>query len=542
MDNAGTTSILIIDGNEAARVRLGALLGDRHNVILAATTADGLVAFEHEQPACVLVDEELPEMHQYELLKRLTKKGGVVVVTSEAGSPEIEREVFWFGAQDYAVKNRLNREAISRVVLRAIDRGRLIAETRVALHALRDSEQRFKDIASRITEGLWVRNAEGTHYLYVSPTFEKIWGRTLEEMNQIDWRETVHQDDRQRIYEEFLTARTQKREFRVECRIIRPDGEIRRVVDDAFPVIDAEGQLIRQTGIARDVTEERKLEEELRVAQKLESLGQISAGIAHEINTPSQYVSDNISFLEEAAADLTPVLRAYKSLLEASANAGVPPETLSPFEQIAETADLDYVLEELPEALSQCRDGIEQIRKIVLAMKEFSHVSSDKEPIDLNRAIETTVMVARNEWKYVAELNLEFDESLPPVSCVRSAIGQVVLNLVVNAAHAIGDVSDRQGAGTITISTRACNDTVVVRVADSGSGIPAEIREKIFDPFFTTKEVGRGTGQGLAIVYSIVRDQHGGSITVESEPGKGSCFTITLPVGESGVTGKEAAA
>jgi signal transduction histidine kinase len=201
-------------------------------------------------------------------------------------------------------------------------------------------------------------------------------------------------------------------------------------------------------------------------------------------------------------------------------------------EEEARRADLEYLAEEVPKALAQSMDGIERIATIVRAMKEFAHPGGDEKALeDLNKAIETTVEVSRNEWKYVADVTTDLAADLPLVCCLLGPINQVVLNIVVNAAHAIGDVVKATGQkGRITITTRPDGDWVEIRIADTGGGIPDAIRQKIFDPFFTTKPVGKGTGQGLAIARSVVVDKHGGTITVESQVGRGTTFILRLPV------------
>ncbi len=205
---------------------------------------------------------------------------------------------------------------------------------------------------------------------------------------------------------------------------------------------------------------------------------------------------------------------------------------------MVEEVDLEYIRQEVPKAARQSLEGIERISRIVRAMKDFSHPGTDvKTDIDMNKAIESTITVARNEWKYVAEMVTDFDPGLPFVPCLPAEINQVVLNIIINASHAVADTLKQNGSetkGTITISTRAMGERAEIRMGDTGTGIPENIRSKIFDPFFTTKEVGRGTGQGLAISRSVVVDKHGGTITFDSEVGKGTCFVIRLPLNQKG--------
>jgi signal transduction histidine kinase len=264
-----------------------------------------------------------------------------------------------------------------------------------------------------------------------------------------------------------------------------------------------------------EMAERQRLETQLVQAQKLESIGQLAAGIAHEINTPTQYIGDNLQFVRDGFLDIARVL---------DADAGA---------EATAAIDTPYLRSEIPKALDQALDGIRLIAEIVRAMKEFSHPDArEREPVDLNRAIIATTTVARNEWKYVAELVTDLDPDLPPVLCFAGQLNQAILNIVVNGAHAIGERNrDLQGAkGTITVSTRRDGDWVEIRISDTGGGIPEAIRDRIFDPFFTTKEVGKGTGQGLAIAYDVVIAKHQGELRLESEVGHGTTFILRLPI------------
>jgi two-component system, NtrC family, sensor kinase len=281
---------------------------------------------------------------------------------------------------------------------------------------------------------------------------------------------------------------------------------------------------------ARDITERRELESQLRHAQKLEGIGQLAAGIAHEINTPTQFVTDNLTFLRDSWKSTHELLERYR---EAVRNAGeaLPGDVAAALQQAEKSCDLEFIASEVPRAIDQSLDGARRVAKIVRAMKEFSHPdSADKTATDLNKAIESTITVARNEWKYVSEIVKEFEEALPPVVCYPGDINQVVLNLIVNAAHAIKEKIKEDEKGTITVSTRMRGDEVEIAVKDTGNGIAEAIRNRIFDPFFTTKEVGKGTGQGLALAYTVVVKKHGGNIWFETEVGCGTTFFITLPV------------
>jgi signal transduction histidine kinase len=296
----------------------------------------------------------------------------------------------------------------------------------------------------------------------------------------------------------------------------------------------------KNTELQTEIADRKKAEEErqrmeiqLRHAQKMESIGQLAAGIAHEINTPTQFIGDNTRFIRDSFGALQPLLDAQARLLAAAKAGSVPSTLLAEVETAATTADVDYLSAEIPKALGQSLDGIERVTNIVRAMKEFSHPgTTEKTAIDLNRAIESTLTVCCSEWKYVADLKTDFDPSLPPVPVLPGEFNQVVLNIIINATHAIADVvgGGGNGKGTLSVSTRRDGEWVEVRLADSGTGIPEHARQRVFDPFFTTKGVGKGTGQGLAIAHSVVVEKHGGTIHFETETGKGTTFVIRLPL------------
>jgi len=273
------------------------------------------------------------------------------------------------------------------------------------------------------------------------------------------------------------------------------------------------------------------MEMELRHAQKLEAVGSLAAGIAHEINTPIQFVSDNAHFLRDAFRAISGVVARHENISAKIIKGSLTKQVIDDAVAEREKVDWEFLRDEIPKAIDQTIEGLNQVATIVRAMKDFSHV--DHRGIaaaDLNQAIQSTLIVARNELKYVADVNCDFGQ-LSPVFCNLGDLNQVFLNLLVNAAHAIRDVNKPEGRkGRIEVRTRQDGQFVEVAISDSGTGIPEEIREKIFDPFFTTKEVGKGTGQGLSIARSIVVKKHGGTLTFETEMGHGTTFYVRLPV------------
>jgi PAS domain S-box-containing protein len=281
-----------------------------------------------------------------------------------------------------------------------------------------------------------------------------------------------------------------------------------------------------------DVTERKFLEGQLRQAQKLEAIGQLAAGVAHEINTPTQYVTDNTRFMKDAWTSVQSLIGLCRSIqAEASSSGSVSPRSLVQFDRVSTECDLDYLQVEVPSAIDQSLDGLARVAAIVRAMKEFAHPGeNEKQPTDINKAIGSTIVLASSEWKNVADVTTDFAD-LPLVPCFAGEFNETILNLLVNAAHAIGDVVGNTGVkGQIRVATACKGNWVVVSIRDSGSGIPAAIRSRIFEPFFTTKAPGKGTGQGLALAHSLIVKKHRGQIWFETELGQGTTFYVRIPL------------
>ncbi len=352
---------------------------------------------------------------------------------------------------------------------------------------------------------------------------------------------------------DFFSAEHAQEALEDEQRIIRtgtaivnkveketwPDGREAWVASTKLPLFDEAGGVVGTFGISRDITAARHAEEQQRhsevqqlLTSKLESIGRLAAGIAHEINTPTQFIGDNTSFLADGVAKLAGLLEVHRALREAAAPLSACGPALRLIEAAEAEAELDYLLVEVPLALRQTAEGVARIARIVRSLKEFSHPSApDLQPADINHAIETAMTVTRHEWKYVADIVTEFAPDLPLVPCVLDEFNQVLLNLIVNAAHAIDDVVKDSGQkGTITIRTRVESTHAVVEVADTGTGIPPAVRRHIFEPFFTTKAMGKGTGQGLAVVHTVIVKKHQGTIDCATESGVGTTFTLRLPL------------
>ncbi len=307
----------------------------------------------------------------------------------------------------------------------------------------------------------------------------------------------------------------------------------------ATPVLGEDYDVHYILFILNDITERKQLEAQVFQSENMKAIGQLAAGIAHEINTPTQYIGDNVRFLQDSFAAYSAVAEAGAELLEKARQDALVPALWEELERRIALADLPYLRDEVPLAFKQSMDGIHRVTEIIRAMRQFTHGAiTERKMIDLNQAILGTITVARNEWKYVAEMETRLDPELPLVPCFPGEINQVLLNLIVNAAHAVADVVHpfgKQGEaveskGRITVSTQQEQDWVEIRVEDTGTGIPEDIRGRVFDLFFSTKAVGKGTGQGLSICHAVVVDKHGGTLAFETETGRGTTFIMRLPL------------
>lgn len=288
----------------------------------------------------------------------------------------------------------------------------------------------------------------------------------------------------------------------------------------------------RTLKLEESMLKEATLETRLFQAQKLESIGQLAAGVAHEINSPMQFVNDNMEYLSDCTRNLFVILDAYQDNLSPNAGQKSWQERKADISRLLEETRFEYMRGQVPQAIDESLEGIQRVITIVRAMKEFSHPGTTaKVSTDINQALRSTAAISKNRWKYCADLEFDLADNLPDVKALPSELNQVFLNLVVNASDAIASkVGEDSGEkGLITLRTYSEAGHVVIAVEDTGCGISEEIRHRVYDPFFTTKEVGKGTGQGLAISHDIVVNKHGGKLDMQSTPGVGTTFFVKLP-------------
>ncbi|GAB7044781.1 MULTISPECIES: two-component system sensor histidine kinase NtrB [Catenuloplanes] len=390
--------------------------------------------------------------------------------------------------------------------------------------------EEFRSIAvDNMADGLYTTDEQG-RLTVVNPAAARMLGWAERELLGRNVHETVHTCvplsptgcPLTRVYATGEPAEIDNETY------VRRDGSVFPVRYSAAP-LHAGAVVTGVVVVFRDTTEQRRRqrrEVEDRHDQKLESLGRLSAGLAHEINTPIQFVGDNTRFLAEAYRQMLELLVVYRDCLEPDSGQLPWEERKRRATEAERAADMEYLTSEVPTAVAQSLEGIERVASLVKAMKAFSFKGTeDRAYADLNEAIRTTLAVVRNEVKYVADVVLDLGE-IPEMLCHVGDLNQVFLNLLVNAADAM---EGRERRGEIRVSTRVEDRTVVITFADDGAGIPEEIQKLIFEPFFTTKAVGKGTGQGLALAVAIC-EKHGGTIDVDSRPGAGATFTLRLPI------------
>ena len=399
----------------------------------------------------------------------------------------------------------------------------------------------FRTVIEAIPNPIYYKDANGK-FLGCNRAFENYIGRPMREVIGKTLQDLVPSDLASPHQEADLEILGGGNSVTYEAEVADADGSIRAVIESKAPFFDMDGRIAGIVGTMLDITDKKrsalekaKLEIQLRQAQKLEAIGRLAAGIAHEINTPTQFIGDNTIFLRNAFADVLDFLQWQAGALGKMVDNQGLSLFLAEMKQRMENLDLHFLIDEIPKAIRQTSDGVARVTKIVAAMKNFSHPGLESVIyVDLNKSIENTLIISYNEWKYLAEVETDFDSELLPVPCYPGEFNQAILNFVVNAAHAIEDVKsggNPDHRGIVHISTKQVGSEVVIQIQDNGTGIPQTIRDRIFEPFFTTKAIGKGTGQGLAIAHSVIVDRHKGRISLESEVGKGTTFTITLPMG-----------
>ncbi|MEJ2621022.1 MAG: ATP-binding protein [Candidatus Thiodiazotropha sp.] len=485
----------------------------------------------------VFMQEQCLQCHGYEGRKVGDIRGGISVkvmaepiIASQAEAKQIMTALHVIGFLVISITSNFLMSQLRKHWLK-------LKETQ---QDLKEKEQFLSDVTNSMSEGFVVLDSTGT-VKYANPESAWLIGWNATEMIGHRFSQIVYGDKKPNTEVSVDAAVTDTMKDGItrsdyDDIFYHKEGHEVDIVFSVSPMQQSDkGKRVVLT--FNDISERKRayrermeLERQLNQTHKMEAVGQLAGGIAHEINTPIQYIGDNLKFIKEAQEDLRTLLQDYAKL---SSKAKQQPELAAEIAKIDETIeeiDLDYLTEETTHAIDQSLTGASQVANIVLAMKEFAHPGSkDMAPADLNRLINNALAVCKNEWKYVADTKLMLSDELPNVKCLAGEISQVILNIIVNAAHAI-EATKQEEKGIITISSELKNNQVEIRISDTGTGIPEEAQAYVFNPFFTTKNVGEGTGQGLAIAQDIVVGKHQGELLFETEQDVGTTFIIRLPL------------
>ena len=530
--------ILIVDDDPAIRKLLTRYLVDAgyecHTAENVATAKEILTSKTFDLLLC---DLKMPGDSGLDLIryaKQHYPQTGRIMITG-FGTPEIASEIMMVGVYGYIIK-----PVTRNVVLITVENA--LRHLRLDLHMHACKVELEKNISQRTEKLTAIMQNLNAGVVMVDPDMRIIelnrkmeqWfpdvsiGKATPCYHVFNFPQGIDICDNCPMATTFQTGKVCEATRSIST--VRGEREFRIVTS---PIIDKSGIVYAGIGLYEDVTEKNLLEKDLHQAQKLETVGQLAAGIAHEINSPIQFIGDNISFLKDSFDDIASVLNTYEQLWQELTERGVVPGEIGrQLSDKIEDADIAYLWEEIPKTIDQSLDGVRRVEKIVRAMKDFSHPGSDeKTAVDINKILESTITVCRNEWKYVADMETDFAQDLPLTPCFAGEISQVFLNIIVNGAHAIGDFTEggSKGKGKNSIRTSKAENNIQIRISDTGGGIPKEIQDRVFDPFFTTKARGKGTGQGLAIARRVVIDKHQGSLFFETEKGRGTTFVIEVP-------------
>jgi PAS domain S-box-containing protein len=533
--------VLCVEDSRSARLLLRNILAASADPLFVMRDAESLAQAETVgadwAPEVVLLDLGLPDSSGIATLlatRHLFPEAAIVVCTGN-GEHSVGLEVLQQGAEDFLVKGEYTAPMLIRSVRLATERKRMKRH-------LREKEAIITAISSAAQDAIIMLDHNGAIVF---------WNTAAE--NMFGW---TGEDARGKNLHTLLAPLRYREAFQNAFARFQQTGggaAVGKILELAgigkngreFPIEISLSAVCLQgkwnaVGIVRDISarkaveaEREALQRELVQAQKLETIGMIAAGIAHEINTPTQFIGDNLQFLQEAFETVLRLVRIYEQMIDETRLSAAARAELA---QKVQEWNVDFLLQEVPQALLQAYEGTQRIAHIVRAMREFSHPDSpEKNNADLNHALRNTVIIAQNEWKLAADVELDLDPGLPFVPCHLGSLNQVFLNLLVNAAQAVaGQAQKTKQKGLIRIESRRSEGTladwVELRFHDSGEGIPPEHHHKIFQPFFTTKAPGKGTGQGLAISYQVITKKHAGKIWFTSETGQGTTFFIRLPL------------
>jgi PAS domain S-box-containing protein len=539
--DTSSSKVLVVDDSKAALKLMTVQISRAGYTVFAAETGEeALEIIFAKLPDLILLDINLPGISGFEVLQQLKQRPDTsmipVIMISAAGDLDSQVKGFNSGVVDFVIKPIMEPLLLARIKLH-LD----LSHTRNALELrnlqLRNSEARYRLIAENTSDVIWSMDPRNGRFNYVSPSVYKMRGYSAEEVLSRPVDESLTPDSRV-LTHEIIAGKLAEIAFGDHSQLFSQaeleqpckDGSTIWVEVSATFVLDADGLLAEIVGVSRDISARRQADASLRTLQaqllqneKLASIGQLAAGIAHEINNPMGFINSNLSTLGKYVDKFERYLTTVEQLLQQTGSN----ELLQQLLTLRKELKLDYVRRDIHALLQESGEGAERVMKIVQDLKTFSRSdNSALEQADINQCLDSTITIIWNQIKYVADLVRNYSE-LPRVLCNAQQLNQVFLNLLVNASHAIQAMGEQQG--TVTVSTWSDHEQVYIAVSDTGCGMTEEIQRRIFDPFFTTKDVGKGTGLGLSISHEIIK-KHGGELTVHSVPGEGSTFTVRLPI------------
>lgn len=543
-------TLLIVDGDEAVRSYMRiALSSVQFKITLDEVTTheEALATLRNKHYDCLFVGKPLPDGDGRNLLRELIARENdvPVVMMIEARDEQLAIKLLQAGATDTLPKSTISSEVLERRLRDVIRLAQAEGGRKAALERLEKTGNRLKYLIDNNPAIIYSAVTSGDFKMsYVSENIHNTLGFKPQEMiaDMDFWIDHVHPDDLQQLLMGIPKLLVEGGRLTHEYRFQHKDGHYLWMHDTLHLVQDDKGQALELLGSMVDITARKEMEEvllkereeqknlikELQKArgqvlqnEKMAAIGQLSAGVAHEINNPVGYINSNLSSLNRYVEDLVDLIQLYQ-ITEDTLEEKYP-ELRKLIRSIRERIDLEFIKEDIRDLVKESLEGADRVKRIVQDLKDFSHVDeSEWQWADLHKGLESTLNIVHNEIKYKAVVKKEFG-MLPQVECLASQLNQVFMNMLVNAAHAIED------QGVITLRTGQKDEEVWVEISDTGKGIPKEEITRIFDPFFTSKPVGVGTGLGLSLSYSIV-NKHKGRIEVESEVGKGTRFTVWLPV------------
>ncbi len=482
----------------------------------------------------MLLDYQLPDQNGLQILESLKNDNYKIpfIMMTACGDEKVAVEAMKYGAMEYVIKDSALQERLPDLISQSIQKI-------YANQILEDIELKYQESNERTQ--LIIDTAADA---FISVSMDGIimeWNREAE--NVFGWmREEVLGSI---MINELIPENTRSEINKITESIINEDIDIEKLNNRCFHTklkcrsgkeipVEVSSTIIKSHGIwvtnafVRDISNRKKMESRLVQSEKMASLGQLAAGVAHEINNPIGFVSSNVKTLSEYIDVFKLLLEKYQSYSDC-VNQGdqeLQNKLIKEINELREQEDIESIIEDTSDLLKESDDGLIRVKDIVLNLKSFVRLDETGSiEANINECIEATLKIVWNELKYNCEIVKEYGE-LPMLQCVPGQLNQVFMNLLVNASHSIKE------NGIITIQTEATSSEIIIRIIDTGEGIPEENLKELFTPFFTTKPVGQGTGLGLSISYGIV-EKHNGRIDVESKVGKGSCFTIHLPLNNS---------